>query len=145
MAVVKFSQKDILMSKQLDPNFYTFVVTKADPVRASTSGKSINFDITMELAKGPFTGKEHVITFNTGMNSGSILNSRQYEPHTRLMDLDSALNSKPKASEPYDVDTDTFVGKKFDGKVAYDIVDGNPQMKITVFVPEGKGGEAAPF
>lgn len=146
MSIVKFTQSDILASKNFEPTFYTFRVKAAPAARASTSQKSLNFDLELVVTTpGPFLGKEHNIIFNTGMNQGSILGNRQYEPVTRLMDVEAAITGKPKRSDPGELDTETFVGKEFDGKIAIDVVDGNPVPKITVFVPKGKGGEAQPF
>lgn len=146
MSIVKFTQSDILASKNFEPTFYTFRVKAAPPARSSTSQKTLNFDLELVVSTpGPYHGKEHKIVFNTGMNQGSVLGNLQYEPVTRLMDVEAAITGKPKRSEPGDLDTETFVGKEFDGKIAIDVVDGNPVPKITVFVPKGKGGEAQPF
>ncbi len=146
MSIVKFTQSDILASKNFDPQFYTFRVKAAPNPRTSTSQKTLNFDLELVVTTpGPFEGKEHKIVFNTGMNAGSILGTLQYEPVTRLMDVEAAITGKPKRTEPGDLDTETFVGQEFDGKIAIDIVDGNPVPKITVFVPKGKGGAAQPF
>lgn len=146
MAIVKFTQGDILASKNFEPTFYTFRVKAAPPARTSTSQKTLNYDLELTVSSsGPFHGKDHRIVFNTGMNQGSVLGNVQYESFTRLMDVEAAITGKPKRNDPGDLDTETFVGKEFDGKIAIDVVDGNPVPKITVFVPKGKGGEAQPF
>lgn len=147
MAIVKFTPGDILKSKNFEPIFYTFRVAK-QPVagRASASQKSLNFDFDFVVTTpGPFHGKEHRIIFNTAMDMGSVLGNVQYEPFTRLMDLEAACTGKPKRDNPGELDTEIFAGKEFDGKIAIDVVDGNPVPKITVFVPKGKGGEMQPF
>lgn len=146
MAIVKFTQSDILASKNFDPIFYTFRVKAAPAARTSTSQKTLNYDLELTVSSpGPYHGKDHRIVFNTGMNQGSVLGNVQYESFTRLMDVEAAITGKPKRSDPGDLDTETFVGKEFDGKIAIDVVDGNPVPKITVFVSKGKGGEAQPF
>lgn len=147
MAIVKFTQGDILKSKNFEPIFYTFRIAKTPAAgRASQSQKSLNFDFDfLVTSPGPFHGKEHRIIFNTNMDAGSVLGNVQYEPFTRLMDIEAAVTGKPKRDMPGEFDTDTLTGKEFDGKIAIDVVDGNPVPKITVFVPKGKGGEAQPF
>jgi hypothetical protein len=147
MAIIQFNKADILKSKNFEPTFYTFRVAKAPSAgRASSSQKTLNFDFDFVVTTpGPFHGKEHRVVFNTGMEQGSVLGNLQYEPFTRLMDLEAAVTGKPKRTDPGELDTDVFVGKEFDGKIAIDVVDGNPVPKITVFVPKGKGGEAQPY
>lgn len=147
MAIIKFNQADILKSKNFEPIFYTFRIAKSPAAgRASASQKTLNYDFEFIVTTpGAFHGKEHRVVFNTGMEQGSVLNNLQYEPFTRLMDLEAAITGKPKRSDPGELDTDIFMGKEFDGKIAIDVVDGNPLPKITVFVPKGKGGEAQPF
>jgi hypothetical protein len=146
MSIIRFTEADRLAGKTLEKGYYTAQITQLVGPTASSSGKSITFEATFTITKGPFANKELSIFFNTESSGSSLLGTRQYVPHNWLLSkVAPAILGVPFAEVPLELDTDSLLNQQLDISVGVETSGGNVENIINGFVPAGKGSVALPF
>lgn len=112
MAVIQFTQADVLRGKLLEAGNYPAEITVIDGPKTSASKKSVTFYTTFRITEGPFEGKELGVAYNTGTSNSSILGDKQFSPHTDLLKVEAAIKNQTisPGSRP-DFDTDELLHK----------------------------------
>lgn len=127
MAKIPVSKADLLAAVVIpDIRWFSFSIQKVD-VEKSSKGDSFNIIVYGDIIEDEkYEGKQIRTYFNT-------------KAPGRLVPLHSAVTGL-KMDEPGDIDTDEFVGKKFDGKVGTRTMEGGGLInEIQEFLPYGEG------
>ena len=143
MPIIQFDEGDKLKATVADEGFYPAVLKTCD-MKASGSGKSVNFWCEFELAgDSKFKSKEIKVCFNTEVNSSSMLNGTQFRPYSDLLLLKAAIDNIPLEQVPLNFNTDDLLVKTFDLKVEIDTTDGVMNNRTGIFLPAGKATSAS--
>jgi hypothetical protein len=146
MAILKFNESDRLSSIVVPTDWYKLELVEIDGPKQSSSQKSYNFFIKIQITTGQFAGKEFTIVFNTATKSESVLGTQQFFPTAAFLKLGAAITNVPLDQISLDLDTDSLLRKPFDGKVEKGIHEGVPMNTIIQFLPAGTGADVkSPF
>ena len=146
MAILKFNEADRLSSIVVPTEWYKLEVTEIEGPKQSSSQKSFNFFVKIQITTGPYNGKEFTIVFNTATKSESVLGTQQFFPTAAFLKLAAAINNVSLDQITLDLDTDSLLRKPFYGKVEKGIHEGVPMNTIIQFLPAGTGVDAkSPF
>lgn len=142
MAIIRFTEADKLAGKILEKGAYSAVISKINGPMASASKKSVTYETSFQLTKAPYAGKELDIFFNSETSANGMLGTRQYCPHSKLLNVKAAVQNVLFDQVNLDIDTDELINQPLD--IIVDIVtsEGNLMNIITGFVPTGKGAAA---
>lgn len=143
MAVIQFTQADVMATKVIDGGIYPCEITKLEGPKPSTSGKSVSYYVEIGISEGPMKGKSRTIVFNSGTQSYSLLGDQQYFPQAEMLLLVAAISKK--GLEPCNVDTDSLVRQPFDAQWAVETVDGRLINTVKAFYPAGYAKQAPAF
>lgn len=141
MPIIQFTESDKLAAVTADAGWYKAVVKTMD-MKASGSGKSVNFWTEFEITEGKFKGKEIKVCFNTEVNSASMLGGTQFRPNSDILVLYAAIMNVLLAEVPLSMNTDDLMLKEFDLQVGLDIAEGIPVNNTLGFLPAGKATSA---
>lgn len=146
MAILKFNEADRLASVVVPTEWYKLEVVEIDGPKQSTSQKSFNFFVKIQVTAGPYIGKEITVIFNTATKSESVLGTSQFFPTSSFLKLGAAIKNLPLDQISLEMDTDELLRKPFDGKIEKGIHEGVPMNTIIQFLPAGQGQDVkAPF
>lgn len=147
MAIIHFTAGDALQTKVIEPKIYGCEVSSFDGPKKSSSGKSVNYFVDIEVTdEGPYKGKARTIVFNSGVNSPSLLGEMQMYPVSYLLQLQAAIEGKDDVDAvSQDMDTDQLLHAPFDCAWGTAIVEGRLINVINSFHPAGCGKTVVGF
>ena len=137
MAVIHFTPADALQTKIVPGGIYPSQITKLVGPNKSTSGKSVNYVVDIEITDGEFKGKTRTIMFNSEMNNISMMGDMQLFPQSYLLQIDSVISGRTVEAVDYSLDTDNLIHKPFDADWQTATVDGHLVNTIVNFYPKG--------
>jgi hypothetical protein len=142
MPIIQFTDSDKLAAITADAGFYQAVVKEMD-MKASGSGKSVNFWTTFEITQeGKYKGKEIKCCFNSEVNNSSMLGGTQFRPQSDILVLAAAILGVTLQEVSLSLNTDDLLLKGFDLQVGVDVAEGLPVNNTGNFVPLGKATSA---
>lgn len=145
MAVIKFTAADALQTTVVPANIYPSQVSSITGPNRSTTGKSVNYFVDIEIIDGQYKGKVRTVIFNSESNNISLMGDMQFFPQAYFLMLDAAINSRDIKAEDYDFDTDSILHKPFDAAWGTQTADGHLVNVINSFHPKGYGAAAPAF
>lgn len=144
MAVIKFTDADIMQSTTVQPGIYPSEISKIE-LKAAKSGKSNNYWTDIRITDGPYKGKEITILFNTESNPpGALLGDLKVFPTSAFTLIHAAILGRPVVVGD-EFDTDTCVGLPFDSQWVVATVDGRLVNDVVAFFKSGYGATAPSF
>jgi len=146
MPIIALTNADRMASLVIPTAWYKAEIVEIDGPKVSSSEKSFNFFIKIQITDGEFTSKELSIVFNTKTKSPSVLGTQQFFPTAWFFPLAAAIQNIPTDQVNNNLDTDTLIRKPFDIKVEKGIHEGIPMNTILTFLPAGQGkDQTVPF
>jgi hypothetical protein len=146
MPIISFTAGDALQTTTVDAGIYPMEISEIDGPKASKSGNSVNFFVTMRIADGKYAGKEFTICFCSGVSQASVLGGMQFVPQSTFLQIEAAIqNRKVEPVARPDFDTDSLLHQPFDGQIAVSTEDGKLINTITGYLPAGSGKSAPSF
>jgi len=145
MAVIRFTPADALQTTVVENGVYPSIVSKIEGPKASTSGKSNNYWLDIQITDGKYKGKEKTVCFNTEMRSASLMGDMPIFPDSQFLVLDSAISGRVIEAVDYQIDTDTLVNKPFDCQWTVETVEGRLVNNIVNFFKAGYGSTVPAF
>jgi hypothetical protein len=124
MAIIKITKADILKTKNVTPNWYSCQVVKVHQPTKAKDSDTINYVFDCVILPGQEgEGKEIPARFNSALIG-------------KMVPFYSACIGKQISVED-GIDTDAFMGKKFDGHVTPNNYQGQLYDNFDNFVPFG--------
>ena len=80
MAVIHFTPADALQTKVVPAGIYPSQIAKITGPQKSSTGKSVNYVVDIEITEGDFKGKTRTVMFNSESNNISMLGDMQFFP-----------------------------------------------------------------
>lgn len=145
MAVIRFTAADALQTKVVPANIYPSQVASITGPTKSSSGKSVNYFVDIEIIDGEYKGKTRTVIFNSESNNISMMGDMQFFPQNYFLMLDSAISGRDVKPETYDFDTESILHKPFDAAWGVQTVDGHLVNVINSFHSSGYGATAPGF
>ena len=145
MAVIHFTSADALQTTVVPANIYTSEITSITGPTKSSSGKSTNYFVDVQIIEGSYKGKLRTIIFNSESNNVAMLGDMQFFPQAYFLTVDSAINHREVKAEDYALDLDNLLHKPFDASWGVATVDGHITNVISSFHPKGYGATAPAF
>lgn len=145
MAVIHFTASDALQTTIVEANIYPSEITRIEGPTKSSSGKSINYTVDIQITEGKYKGKMRTIMFNSESNNISLLGDMQFFPQSYFLMVDAAINSREVKAEDYALDLDTLKNRPFEASWAVATVDGHMINTISSFHPKGYATKPLPF
>ncbi len=143
MAVIQFTESDVLQTTVIEAGIYPCEVPVIKGPQKSASGKSVSYFTDIVITEGKFKGKTRTIVFNSETSSYSLLGDMQFYPQAAMLDLKAAIDNAPK--EPCNLDTDLLLHKPFDAQWAVETVEGKLINTIVNFYPAGYSNSVPKF
>ena len=146
MAVIQFSAADAMATRTIPAGVYPSEVSSIEGPKKSSSQKSLNIFMDIQIMDGPYKGKTRTIVFNSEMSSPSLLGEMQMFPNSYMLLLLAAVEGKSDI-EVKDValDTHTLLHKPFDASWGNNTVDGRLINTVDAFHPAGYSKEKPAF
>lgn len=145
MAVIHFTPADALQTTVVEANVYPSEITRIEGPTKSSSGKSVNYTVDVQITEGKYKGKKRTIMFNSESNNISMLGDMQFFPQSYFLIVDAAINGREVVAEEYALDLDNLQHKAFDAAWNIATVDGHMVNTITSFHPKGYSAKPVPF
>jgi hypothetical protein len=145
MAVIQFTAADALQTTVVPANIYPSQIVSITGPNRSTSGKSVNYFVDIEIIEGQYRGKLRTVVFNSESNNISLMGDMQFFPQSYFLMVDSAINGREVKPTDYSLDLDNLVHKPFDAAWGVQTVDGHLTNVINSFHPKGYGATAPGF
>ena len=145
MAVIQFTPADALQTTLVEAGVYPSKISKIEGPKASSSGKSNNYFVNIQITDGKYKGKERTIVMNSETNSPSLLGEMQFYPDSFFLTLEAAIKNKKVEAIAQALDTDTLIDQPFDAQWAVATVEGRLINTIVAFYPAGYAAKAPAF
>jgi hypothetical protein len=143
--IIHFSASDALQTTVVPADIYPSQITQIVGPTKSSSGKSTNMFVDIEIIDGKYKGKTRTIIFNSESNNVAMMGDAQFFPQAYMLSLDSAITGREVKAEDYALDTDLLLHKPFDASWGVTTVDGHMVNTINSFHPRGYGASAPAF
>ena len=117
--LIQFTPSDKLAATVAEPGWVKAIMTECEG-KQSKSGNSINFWAVFKIIEGKYVDKEVKCTFNTAVNSSSVLGGMYMMPHLTMMQIEACVNNRVKdgkldmQSVPLGFNSDDLLNKPLD-------------------------------
>lgn len=145
MAVIHFTPAEALQTTVVPANIYTSEIVSITGPAKSSSGKSTNYFVDIQIVEGQYKGKARTVIFNSESNNAAMLGDMQFYPQAYFLMVDAAINGREIKAEDYALDLDTLLHKPFDASWGVATVDGHITNVVNSFHPKGYGATAPAF
>lgn len=145
MAVIHFTESEFLSGKTIEAGIYTCELTKIEGPKASGSGKSNNYFVTIGITDGKWKGKEITMIFNSESKTVQMWGEAMSYPQIYFVMIHDAIKSTSTEMSKFVLDTDELLHKPFDAQWVVSTVEGRLVNTVSNFFPKGYAKSAPAF
>src|SRR5215472_9782885 len=145
MPIIAFTAADALQTTVVPANIYPSQVVSIAGPKNSSSGKSVNYFVDIEITEGKYKGKTRTVIFNSESSNANLMGDMQFFPQSDFLMLDSVINGRDIEPKDYAFDTDSILHKPFDAAWGVETVNGHLVNVINSFHTKGYGAQAPGF
>jgi hypothetical protein len=145
MPIIQFNESEFMQNKVIEAGIYPSEVTKIDGPKASSSGKSNHYFVTIAVTDGKYKGKEVTAIFNSEAKTIQMWGEAMSYPTFYFLLINDAIKGKETPMGKVSLDVEELLHKPFDAQWTVSTVEGRLVNTVSAFFPKGYAAKAPAF